>query len=243
MDAISMLNVNKYYGQHHVLRNINLSIPIGECVCIVGPNGAGKTTLVRLLLGLLRPFSGEIRVLGYKPFDRAPGFFNITAFLLDENTYWENLTVEEHFHLLGNFYRSFRGDSWLIPIMMWNLEKQKDKRICTLSRGLLKRVGLASAFHRNFRVLILDEPYNDLDLATQKVLREKLNEVKLSGHTIISTFQDPWQAMDIIDRLVILCEGTIIANELTASPKIAGLNEIQLKDYILETIEKKGISG
>ena len=238
MREISLKDVNKAYGPLKALRNITLDISKGEVVGIIGPNGAGKTTLVHLLLGLLKPSSGELMVAGFAPFKREVAFRRSTAFLMDEAIYWDNLTIKEHFSLLSVFYENLRGDGWMAPVKLWDLDEHVNKRICELSKGIKKRLGLACTFGRDCQVLILDEPFGDLDLASQKILQVSLVDAKRNGNTILITFHDPWQVKKIIDRLIILDRGTIVADEAMSSEAIRHIDENQLEDYIRGELAK-----
>ena len=210
--VISMNAVSKRYGRETVLSDMNFDIRSGECLVLVGHNGAGKTTLMKLMLGLTRPTSGKVQVLG-----RDPSIANAVAqhqslgYLPESVAFNDAMTGRE---VLG-FYARLKGVSsgdveHLLELV--GLADAAGRRVCTYSKGMRQRLGLAQAMLGNPRLLFLDEPTNGLDPSLRHLFYELINALHQAGATsVISS-----HALDEIearaDRFMIVKSGRMIAS-------------------------------
>lgn len=200
---LEILNIKKSYGKKEVLKNIDLKIEDGECIGIIGPNGSGKSTLLSIIVGVLKPSAGEIRLkgeIGYVPQDNA---------LMEELTVKDNLefwcatygkTVKEL--LEHNTYIEALG----IKEMLYQTVKR-------LSGGMKKRVNIAIALINNPKYIICDEACSALDIVYKNEVVDYLLELKKQGKTIIYTSHSGDEIERLCDRVCILKEGYIVREE------------------------------
>ncbi|TNF91061.1 MAG: ABC transporter ATP-binding protein [Gammaproteobacteria bacterium] len=210
--VISMQNVSKTYGRETVLSDMDLDIQSGECVVLVGHNGAGKTTLMKLMLGLTRPTSGRVEVLGGDPaFASAVAHHRTWGYLPESVAFNEAMTGSE----VLTFYARLKGSSPrdcenLLDIV--GLSGAAARRVGTYSKGMRQRLGLAQAMLGNPRLLFLDEPTNGLDPSLRHLFYDLINALHRAGATsVISS-----HALDEIEaranRFVIVKSGRMIAS-------------------------------
>ena len=197
-------NLYKYYSGLEALSGVSFRVRRGELAVLVGPNGSGKTTLLRILLGFLEPDRGRVYVMGYSPREipvelrRRIGFAPERALL----PYW--LRVSEYLEIVAEA----KGVEDLGPIDQLELNSVLEKKISSLSQGYRKRVQLAAALIGDPRLLLLDEPYSNIDIET-RILIDKLLEGYRGKTTIImATHIEPAVA---VDRLLVLVAGRKIA--------------------------------
>jgi heme exporter protein A len=165
VQAVVELNgLTRNYGERVALEDITLSLPAGQTVVVLGPNGAGKTTLLRVLATLLRPHSGEATVLGKRLPEEAwevrgrIGFLGHEPLLYRELTPRENLRYHARLHGVGEEQVEER-------LAAVSMSDRADEPVRTLSRGMVQRVAVARATLHDPELLLLDEPYANLDPA------------------------------------------------------------------------------
>lgn len=173
---VSLEKVTLGYGNNAVLRDLNFSIYEGDFICIVGPNGAGKTTLIRGILGLIKPFSGKIKFIGLEQ--------KFVGYMPQETNVDANfpasvfeIVLSGTLNRVGIFYRANAKKSAEKSLRLLRLEKLRDKNFSELSGGQRQRVLLARALAATKKILILDEPSNNLDARSKKELYELIREL------------------------------------------------------------------
>ncbi len=192
-----------------VLNAIDLAVRSGECFGLLGPNGAGKTTTFKLILGFLRPTSGQIL------FDDQPLTAAAKAeigFLPEHPYFYEYLTVQETLRLFGNLYgieRSPRTARIDEVIERLGLQEKRRAAMRTLSKGLLQRVGVAQAILNRPRLLILDEPMSGLDPVGRREMRDLILDLRNGGTSIIFSSHILSDAETLCDRVGILTAGRL----------------------------------
>jgi len=211
---ISVQNIKKQYKEAVVLDVESIEIPKSECFGLVGNNGAGKTTLFRIMLDLVRATSGEVFIDGLKVSKTEEWKARVGAYL-DEHMLLSYLTPDEYFETLRKIYRLSEEDLRL------HLENFKDlfndeilgkkKYIRDLSKGNLKKVGIAAALMGNPEVVLLDEPFENLDPSSQIRLKKLiLHEKEKSQITFLISSHDLNHVTEICDRIVLLEKGKVI---------------------------------
>jgi ABC-2 type transport system ATP-binding protein len=211
--AIETSSVGRRYGQFWALRDATLSLPAGSITALVGPNGAGKTTLLNLLVGLLPPSDGELRVAGLKPSSRAE-FLALVGFVAQDCPLYQEFSVRD----LLRFGRSMNPtwDDDLAHSRLAAAEVPLTRRAGKLSGGQRAQVALAIAVAKRPKVLLLDEPLAALDpLARRDFLQTLIESVSSTGITVIMSSHLVGELARVCDHLVVIRDGRLyLAGEL-----------------------------
>ncbi len=203
----SLEGVNKSYGDVRALRGVNFRVRAGEVVALLGPNGAGKTTAVKLLLGLLQPNAGKVRVLGGDPTN--PENRMRTGAMLQVGRVPETLQVREHIDLFSSYYQNPMPAAAVLAAA--GLEKLSNRKFGELSGGQRQRVLFALAICGNPDLLFLDEPTVGLDVEARRVLWEEIRQLVDRGKTVLLTTHYLQEADALADRVAVINKGEIIA--------------------------------
>jgi len=208
--VISFHNVYKTYANETVLRDINFNVQSGECIVLVGHNGAGKTSLMKLMLGLTRPTSGQVEVLGRNPaFSAAVAQRLALGYLPESVAFYEAMTGRE----VLMFYARLKGSSIsecenLLELV--GLGDAAKRRVGTYSKGMRQRLGLAQAMLGNPQLLFLDEPTTGLDPILRQHFYELIDELQKDGATSIISSHSLHEVEARASRFVILKSGVIV---------------------------------
>ncbi|MFO7825019.1 MAG: ABC transporter ATP-binding protein [Cyclobacterium sp.] len=212
-----MIKINalkKIYGETTVLNIPELSIPKSQCFGLVGNNGAGKTTLFRIMLDLVRATEGEVRV-DEEDVSKGEQWKTKVGAYLDENMLLSFLSPKEYFTALRKIYQLSEQDLSL------HLEKFSDffngeilgnkKYIRDLSKGNIKKVGIAAAMLGNPEAVLLDEPFENLDPSSQIRLKKLILKEKADHQvTFLISSHDLNHVIEICDRIVLLEKGEMV---------------------------------
>ena len=226
---IKAYSLSKEYRGEKVLNLPELEIPKGELFGLIGNNGAGKTTFFSLLLDLIEATSGTIEINNimvhqseaWKPF--------ISAFI-DESYLIGSLTVEEYFYFLGSLRRKTQVevDSWIKayePFFNGEILNQK-KYLRDFSKGNQKKVGIVGALIGQPEVIVLDEPFANLDPTTQIRLKSLIKEEAMNnGTTFLISSHDLTHVTEVCDRIVLLDKGTVLKDIKKTSSTLKELEQ------------------
>ncbi len=226
-----MIQVNqlkKQYKEAVVLDVEQLSIPKSECFGLVGNNGAGKTTLFRIMLDLVRATSGTVQIDGMDV-SKTEAWKATTGAYLDEHMLLAYLTPDEYFQTLRKIYGMSEADLGVHLSKFTELFNEeilgKKKYIRDLSKGNLKKVGIAAAMMGKPEVVFLDEPFENLDPSSQNRLKKLvLTEKENSRITFLISSHDLNHVTEICDRIVLLEKGKIIRDLNDKSLMVDELN-------------------
>jgi len=207
--------VNKNYGDVRALRSVNFQVRAGEVVALLGPNGAGKTTAVKLLLGLLQPNAGKVRVFGGDPTN--PENRMRTGAMLQVGKVPETLRVREHIDLFSSYYLNPMPAQQVLAAA--GLEKLSDRKFGDLSGGQRQRVLFALAICGDPDLLFLDEPTVGLDVEARRMLRDEIRRMVVRGKTVLLTTHYLQEADALADRVAVINKGEIIAEGTPAEIK------------------------
>nr|WP_294948952.1 ABC transporter ATP-binding protein [uncultured Mucilaginibacter sp.] len=226
---IEIKNLTKVYAGQTVVNVPLLEIKKGESIGLVGNNGAGKTTLFRMILDLIRPESGEVLSNGHNVAG-AEEWKNYTASYLDEGFLIDYLTPEEYFYFIGGLHQQNKAqvDEYLLKLSdFFNGEiLKKGKYIRDLSKGNQCKVGVGSCLLQKPELLMLDEPFANIDPSTQFRLKNILKtENKNNGVTTIVSSHDLNHVTDVCDRILLMEKGVIIKDIATSSSTLNELEE------------------
>ena len=207
--------VNKNYGDIRALRGVDFQVRAGEIVALLGPNGAGKTTAVKLLLGLMPPNAGKVRVFGGDPTD--PSNRLRTGAMLQVGRVPETLRVREHIDLFSTYYEKPMAAGDVLAAA--GLEKLADRKFSDLSGGQKQRVLFALAICGDPDLLFLDEPTVGLDVEARRTLWDEIRKMVDRGKTVLLTTHYLQEADALADRVAVINQGEIIAEGTPAEIK------------------------
>src|SRR5258708_130460 len=207
------------YDEVKAVEEVSFSIDEGELIGFIGPNGAGKTTTLKTLSGLLYPSLGEVKVLGYTPFERKKDFLKqISLVMGQKNQLWWDLPPIDTFLLNKEIYEI--SDMWFKKVLddltgLLELEDILHVQVRKLSLGQRMKCELAAALLHSPKVLFLDEPTIGLDVVMQKKLREFIREYNETYKaTIILTSHYMGDVEALCKRVIIINRGTILFDGL-----------------------------
>ena len=232
---VEIKNLKKVYGDRTVVNIEDLQINPGDTIGLVGNNGAGKTTLFRMLLDLIRPDKGEIFSNGQNV-ALDDNWKNYTASFLDEGFLIDYLTPEEYFVFIGSLHQQS------ISHVMESLQQYEEffngeilesgKYIRDFSKGNQNKIGIAAALLQNPSLLVLDEPFANLDPTTQIRLKTLLKGLKSSqGVTTFISSHDLNHVTDVCNRIILMEKGIIIKDIHTNENTLT-----ELKTYFADNI-------
>jgi len=221
-------DLTKTYGNKTVLKIQSLDIPKGQSFGLVGNNGAGKTTYFSLLLDLIKPTTGKVKNNNIQV-DESEDWKPFTSAFIDESFLIGYLTPEEYFYFIGDLRGQNKAD---VDALLSQFEDffhdeilNQKKYLRDLSKGNQKKAGIVAALIGNPEVIILDEPFANLDPTTQIRLKAIIKDLaEKQGVTVLISSHDLLHVTDVCERIVVLDKGEII-KDLTTSE--ATLKELE----------------
>ncbi len=208
---IEISGATKTYGAEDAVRDVGLVLEAGHCHALVGHNGAGKSTLIKIALGLVRPISGEIQVLGIDPRDRA---FNKArrriGFLPEQALFQGTMTGMETLKFYARL-KNAPGENLKALFERVELGAAATKRVGAYSKGMRQRLGLAQALIGNPDLLILDEPTSGLDPASRKNVYRIIDDMKADGVAVLISSHALSELDSRVDEVSILDHGKLAA--------------------------------
>ncbi|MEZ0007395.1 ABC-2 type transport system ATP-binding protein [Flavobacterium sp. 28YEA47A] len=224
---IQAKNLSKTYNGTTVLKIDNLEIQKGESFGLVGNNGAGKTTFFSLLLDLIQPSTGEIINNGFRV-DQSESWKSLTASFLDESFLIGYLTPEEYFYFIGDLRGQNKAD---VDALLQKYQEffngeilNSKKYIRDFSKGNQKKVGIIATLIGNPKVIILDEPFANLDPTTQFRLKKIIKELADNPEiTVLVSSHDLLHTVEVSNRIVALQKGEIVKDIQTSSETLEEL--------------------
>ena len=213
--AAELVNVTHRYGNHTALRGLSLTLQPGEVVALLGPNGAGKTTAVKLLLGLLQPTEGAVRIFGRSPSEREAR--QRIGAMLQVARVPETLAVGEYLDLFRSYYPHPLPTGELIQAAgLQGIEKRQFK---DLSGGQKQRMLFALALCGDPDLIFLDEPTLGMDIETRHNLWRQVRSLADRGKTVLLTTHYLEEADMLADRILVIAQGAVVAEGTPAEIK------------------------
>jgi len=206
---LELINVNKYFGDFSAVKDLSLKVSKGDVYGFLGPNGAGKSTSLRMILGLIKPTSGEIFFREQKIDGSSKNYLKDIGSLIERAEMYESLSAQDNLRLLGKLSNvkplHSRVDDILHEVGLYERRKSKVK---TFSQGMKQRLGIAQAVLHQPSLLILDEPSNGLDPQGQIDIRNLILKInKERDITIIISSHILSEIELMANRMIILSNG------------------------------------
>jgi ABC-2 type transport system ATP-binding protein len=206
--AIEIHGLRKHFGTVHALDGLDLTVRTGEVHGYLGPNGSGKSTTIRVLLGLLRPDAGDVRLLGGDPWHDAVELHRRLAYVPGDVSLWPNLTGGEVIDLLGRLRGGLDPARRAELLERFDLDPRKKGR--TYSKGNRQKVAIVAALASDVELLVLDEPTAGLDPLMEAVFGDCILEEKQAGRTVLLSSHQLSQVESLCDRVSIVRDGHIV---------------------------------
>jgi ABC-2 type transport system ATP-binding protein len=197
--------LTKHYGAIRAVESLDLTVLRGEVYGFLGPNGAGKTTTLRMLLGLVRPTSGTVRLLR----DKSKGLRGVGA-LIEGPAFYPYLSGRDNLRVLASHAGVSRARAGEVLETVGLTERARD-RYSTYSLGMKQRLGLAAALLKRPGLLILDEPTNGLDPAGMADMRVTLRRLAAEGCTVLLSSHLLGEVQQTCDRVGVIARGRMVA--------------------------------
>ena len=213
-DIATVRDVSKLFGRFAALRHVTASFEAGRCYLLLGENGAGKSTLLRVLAGLLRPTLGEVEVLGLAPLETRGriGYMSHAPMLYDELTALENLAYTR---------KLYPGCALVEPgdaLRMVGLDPLLTRTVGQYSQGMRQRTSLARVLLASPQLLLLDEPFSNMDRASAGRMLGLLAELRGAHCCIVLTTHQRELAEPLADQVLTMNAGTLTAQESRGAP-------------------------
>jgi ABC-2 type transport system ATP-binding protein len=235
---IELVSVSKSFGSLTAVKGLSLKVEPGEIRGLLGPNGSGKSTTMKLILGLLRPDSGTVRVCGIDVTRNPVQARGMIGYVPETPFLYEYLSAAEYLDLVGVAYglgpneRKKRAGKLLQALQM---DMHVNEVMSGYSQGMRQKIALISALMHKPTVLILDEPLNGLDPRSAKIVKEILHHLAAEGVSILFSTHVLEIADAICSRITIVSNGSIIADGTSQEIKtMAGLKDSTLEDVFLK---------
>jgi ABC-2 type transport system ATP-binding protein len=224
---ISVNNLTKYYGSALGVQNINFTVNQGEIFGFLGPNGAGKTSTIRMLLDLLRPSSGEIKIFGHAVYTHSLEIRKRCGYVPGNFSAYGNMTGADFLRFVASMRKA---EPRLQESLIERFQLSQDdlsQKVKHLSHGTLQKLGIIQAFFHQPELLILDEPTIGLDPLMQEEFYRLLREMQNEGKTIFFSSHNLPEVEKVCHRIAIIREGELVALETLAGLKKKKLKRLQ----------------
>lgn len=212
INCIELEHLHKSYDRF-VLGDISLQLKEGYITGLIGPNGAGKTTLIKMIMGMVHPDQGEIRLFGRDHKEHQSANKGKIGYVSDENIFYEQLTVKQMKKVIAPFYSSWDEHTYLKYEERFKLPS--GKKIKDLSKGMKIKFSLAIALSHGADLLIMDEPTSGLDPVFRREMLDLLTEhIQDEKKSILFSTHNTTDLDRIADYIVFINDGKIVFNEM-----------------------------
>lgn len=212
LNRILVESLVKRYHARLVLDHLSFTIEAGDFCILVGANGAGKTTLLRILAGLMRPNSGEMRI-GESLETEAPHMRRLIGYVSHQPMFYQDLTAIENLQHYARLYRIQQPDVRIAEALFASgLTHYQHQALRTYSRGMGQRLTIARALLHDPQILLFDEPYTGLDNEAACFLDQQLRNLHQQGKTILLAAHQPLRLLTIATHIAWLKKGRIIVH-------------------------------
>jgi len=224
VDAIAADRLTKLYGTDRGVTELTFAVDEGEVFGYLGPNGAGKTTTIRLLLDLVRPTSGSVRVLGLDPRRDGVALRSRLGVVPGDLRLYERLTGREIVRYFTALHGGRPGPE--VDALAERLDADLDRPVRSLSKGNRQKIGLVQALVHRPELLILDEPTSGLDPLVQEQVLDLLREAVAEGRTVFLSSHALSEVQRVADRVAIIRDGRLELVEDVESLRARALGRV-----------------
>jgi fluoroquinolone transport system ATP-binding protein len=197
----------RYGAGEPAVRDVGFTVGAGEIFGFLGPSGAGKSTTQKVLIGLLRPYEGDVRVLGQDLRSYGPEYYERIGVGFELPNHFVKLSAIENLRFFASFYRSAADPMDLLARV--GLEEHATQRVEGFSKGMKMRLNFVRALLHDPDVLFLDEPTSGLDPANARALKDMVVEQRERGKCIVLTTHNMHDADELCDRVAFLVDGRV----------------------------------
>ncbi|WP_353987106.1 ABC transporter ATP-binding protein [Ruicaihuangia caeni] len=223
--AIEVHGLTKHYGPHEAVRGIRFSVERGTVYGLIGPNGAGKTTTLRMLVDIIRPSSGTMRVLGVDPRRGGPALRRRIGYLpgdLRLSTRMRGRALLDHFARISGPVAPGAIDA-----LAERFDLDLDRPVRALSKGNRQKLGIVQAFMHEPELIVLDEPTGGLDPLMQREFIDLVREARDRGQTLLLSSHVLSEIQQAADRVAVLSAGRIVAEGDVESLRLASIRRLR----------------
>ncbi len=229
MNALDVQAITKHYEKHVAVDGVSFAVPRGSVYGLLGPNGAGKTTSIRMILRILVPDSGTVRILGQEP---SPAITDRVGYLPEERGLYGKMKVLYHLFFLGEIKGverrtcARRIDAWMerLQIADW-----KERKVEELSKGMQQKIQFIGTVLHEPELLILDEPFSGLDPVNTNLLKDVVLDLNRKGTTVIFSAHVMEQVERICEAICLINKGKVVVEgKLSEVKQRYGTNTVVL---------------
>ena len=207
MPAVEVVDVVKTYGDKNVVDKVSFSVEQGQILGLIGPNGAGKTTAIRMIMDIIKPDAGEVRILGRTFGEESK---DLVGYLPEERGLYKKMTVLDTLVYFGSLKgmapadASQKAETWLKRV---NLSAHQRKKIEELSHGMAQLIQIVSTVLHDPKLLIFDEPFSGLDPVNMQLVKEIIAELRKEGKAIILSTHRMNEVKELCDSVFMINKG------------------------------------
>lgn len=232
MATLEVNALTKWYGSARGVEDVTFGVEPGEIFGYLGPNGSGKTTTIRCIMGLLRPSSGEVRVLGRRIRTGRGTEHARIGYLPGDFRIWPSGRARRSLSVLAATGGGDRAEKRRLELAE-RLDLDLDRRVGSLSKGNKQKVGVVYAFQHEPEVLVLDEPTTGLDPLMRQIVLDLIRETAQAGAAILLSSHDLSEVSAVCGRAAILREGKLV--EMAPISRIVQSGERRLKVWFADS--------
>ena len=214
-NVLTLSNITKSYGNKEILRGIDLTVSSGEIIGYIGPNGTGKSTTIKIILGMIADYGGEVKLFGRDIKESGLEYKRRIGYVPEIADVYDNLTGSEYLTFIGQMYGLTQEEAATKSktlMELFGVGEAYHSRISSYSKGMRQKLLIISSLLHNPDILFLDEPINGLDANSVMIFKEILAQLAAQGKTIFYSSH----LMDVVEkissRIVLINEGRIVAD-------------------------------
>jgi ABC-2 type transport system ATP-binding protein len=226
----------KRYGEKLAVDDVSFQVNAGEIFGFLGPNGAGKSTTIKMIVGLLHPTSGTVKVGGYDVVTQSVQAKAACGYVPDEPNLYAKLTGRELLRFVGDLYGLDRAQTARRSeelLRLFGLVEAGNDTTDTYSHGMKQKTSLAAALVHDPKILILDEPTVGLDPKSARLIKDILRQIADRGAAVMLSTHILEIAQNMCDRIAIINQGKVIASGTMEELRQLGQGESSLEDIFL----------